>query len=185
MELIALGGPVMWPLLALSMAALAIVIERLLVIRVFRAPKGITALSSASDVRAAVSGLSPLSSFAKALCESGDARRITLAGEEVLARMEKHLSLLAVIAKTSTLLGLLGTILGMIDAFSVIASMTSGVDMTLLASGLWQALITTAAGLVIAIPTYLFLAFFEARVKAMAEFLTLAGNIAAATEKSS
>ena len=49
--------------------------------------------------------------------------------------------------------------------------------MSLLARGLWQALITTAAGLIIAIPSYIALALFEGRAQAMAQFLSLAANI--------
>ena len=67
----------------------------------------------------------------------------------------------------------------MIDTFSVVAATTSGIDMTLLADGLWQALITTAAGLVIAIPAFLAYAWFAGRCRQMSAFLSLAANIAA------
>ncbi len=91
------------------------------------------------------------------------------------------------LAKSATLLGLLGTVLGMIGAFFVVSSSTTGVDMSELSRGLWQALITTAAGLIIAIPAYIAVAWFQTRADAMGELLTLAANIVLAgkeTERS-
>ena len=73
-------------------------------------------------------------------------------------------------------MGLLGTILGMINTFSRIAESASGVDMTMLAGGIWQALLTTAAGLCIAIPALFFLSFFQNRVRRVADALNKAGN---------
>lgn len=178
MELMRLGGPVMWPLLLISVAALAIVIERFWVSMPLRAPRGITTRSNPAEVISALAEAEALSGFRAALEDPGsDADRITMEGESVTGFMEKRLGILAALAKCATLLGLLGTVLGMIGTFSVIASARGGVDMSLLAEGLWQALITTAAGLVIAIPSYIALAFFEARAEAMAKFLTLAANI--------
>ncbi len=177
MELMRLGGPMMWPLLILSIAALGLIVERFLVISPYRVPKGITVLSTESDVMTSLKNSDHLALFREVLATKKDEISIGIAGQSVVAVMEKRLGLLSVIAKTATLMGLLGTILGMIDAFSVIAATTTGVDMTKLAEGLWQALITTATGLFIAIPTYLFVAYFEARVREMANFLTLAGNI--------
>ena len=176
MKLMLLGGPMMWPLLALSLAALAVIVERLLVILPLKPPAGLTALSTPDDAMRAVSGSRELGDFARAL-ERGGESAIVLTGESIVERMSVRLAMLGTIAKTATLLGLLGTILGMISAFAVIAETTTGVDMAMLAQGLWQALITTATGLVIAIPSYLFLAWFESRVTAMSGFLTLAGNI--------
>ena len=65
----------------------------------------------------------------------------------------------------------------MIDTFAVVSETQSGIDMALLAQGLWQALITTAAGLIIAIPTSLALAYYQGRVRDVAHFLTLSGNL--------
>ena len=75
------------------------------------------------------------------------------------------------------LLGLLGTVFGMIDTFSAVASAPGGVEMTALADGIWQALITTAAGLSIAIPTILGLSYFESRVDDVTERLNRAGDL--------
>lgn len=101
-----------------------------------------------------------------------------LAGETVLERLEARLSLLSVLARLAPLMGLLGTILGMITTFSRIAEARSGVDMSLLAGGIWQALLTTAAGLCIAIPALFFLSCFQGKVRRVADALNKAGNAA-------
>ena len=73
---------------------------------------------------------------------------------------------------------LIPTILGMITTFSRIAEARSGVDMSLLAGGIWQALLTTAAGLCIAIPALFFLSCFQGKVRRVADALNKAGNAA-------
>lgn len=178
MELMRLGGPVMWPLLLISIAALAVIIERLWATLPYRAPKGLSTQSSPDEAAAAAERAAPLAAFARLIrSSSASPDLIAMEGESIVSFMDRHLKLLGVLAKCATLLGLLGTILGMIETFSVIAGTTGGVDMSLLADGLWQALITTAAGLTIAIPSYIALALFESRSEAMAAFLTLAANI--------
>lgn len=186
MELMRLGGPMMWPLLAVSIAALAIILERFWAVIAYRVPRGITTHSSRTQVIEAASKLEPLSAFVQELrSEAPNEDMLAMEGQSVVADMEKRLGLLAMLAKCATLMGLLGTILGMIETFSVIADTTSGIDMSLLARGLWQALITTAAGLIIAIPSYIALALLEGRAQAMAQFLSLAANICTQTEKRS
>ncbi len=61
-------------------------------------------------------------------------------------------------------MGLLGTVTGMIKCFIKIEQIGGGVDVSALAGGIWEALLTTAAGLSVAIPTILFYHYFEARV---------------------
>lgn len=82
------------------------------------------------------------------------------------------------LGQTAPLLGLLGTVIGMINTFARIASAASGVDMGMLADGIWQALITTAAGISIAIPVTLCVGLFQSRTRAVREALTLVGNAA-------
>lgn len=85
------------------------------------------------------------------------------AGRHVAHELERFLNSLGTIAAVSPLLGLFGTILGMIKVFSVIT--TSGVgDPKVLAGGIAEALITTAAGLTVAIPTLIFHRYLQARV---------------------
>jgi len=77
------------------------------------------------------------------------------AGNQEVPRLEKYIKILATIAHIAPLLGLLGTVAGMAKAFQVIqmkAVMLNPVNTADLAGGIWQALLTTAAGLIVAIP---------------------------------
>ena len=84
--------------------------------------------------------------------------------------LERHLAILAVGAAVSPLLGLLGTVTGMIHTFSLIAVFGSG-DPRLLSGGISEALVTTEAGLAVAIPLVLLHAFLSRRVRAIADGL--------------
>jgi len=78
------------------------------------------------------------------------------AGHQEVPRLEKHISLLATIAHVSPLLGLLGTVTGMVKAFQVIQEKSASFNPVSpgdLAGGIWEALLTTVAGLIVAIPT--------------------------------
>ena len=77
---------------------------------------------------------------------------ITRIGEEEIRKLEFLLRPLEVIANLSPLLGLLGTVIGMIKAFSILETAGSKVDPAILAGGIWEALLTTAFGLIVAIP---------------------------------
>ncbi len=81
--------------------------------------------------------------------------------------LRQKLSYLADIAAIAPMVGLLGTVLGMIQAFNVIAFQTGAVKPILLASGISKAMITTATGLMIAIPAMIFYSFFRGRVQAI------------------
>ncbi len=85
------------------------------------------------------------------------------AGRHAIHKMEKPLNWLSVIAEVSPLLGLLGTVIGMIKVFAAINAQGVG-DAAHLASGISQALITTAAGLVVAIPAMLFHRHFQTKI---------------------
>ncbi len=85
------------------------------------------------------------------------------AGRHAIHKMEKPLNWLSVIAEVSPLLGLLGTVIGMIKVFAAINANGVG-DAAHLASGISQALITTAAGLVVAIPAVLFHRHFKTKI---------------------
>ncbi|MEO9683633.1 MAG: MotA/TolQ/ExbB proton channel family protein [Tateyamaria sp.] len=80
-----------------------------------------------------------------------------------LARLERGFRLLDTIAQIAPLLGLFGTVLGMIDAFQGLQEGGSSVDPSLLAGGIWVALLTTAVGLAVAMPTSMVLAWLESR----------------------
>jgi biopolymer transport protein ExbB len=89
------------------------------------------------------------------------------AGRHVVAQLGRYLNTLGTIASVAPLLGLLGTVFGMIDIFGVIMNAGTG-NAGLLAGGISSALLTTAAGLSVAIPTLLFHRFLESRVDRIA-----------------
>ena len=78
-----------------------------------------------------------------------------------LQHSRQYLRILEVIATLSPLLGLFGTVIGMIDAFQQLESAGSAVDPSILSGGIWVALLTTAAGLAVAIPSIILLNYLE------------------------
>jgi biopolymer transport protein ExbB len=86
-----------------------------------------------------------------------------------MARMYRHIRLLELTAMISPLLGLLGTVLGMIRAFQDLAMAEGAANAAMLADGIWQALLTTAAGLLVAIPAAVAAALLNARVERAGE----------------
>lgn len=96
---------------------------------------------------------------------------------EEIPRLERRLPTLQSIANISTLLGLLGTILGIIQTFQVIAAEPTGrVNIQLLAEGIWVAVLTTAFGLIVAIPTTIFYGDLSSRVRRFAIEVEQASN---------
>jgi len=82
-----------------------------------------------------------------------------------LAAMSRRMRLLEAVVQAAPMLGLLGTVIGMIDAFGTLAVSQGAVDPALLASGIWTALTTTAVGLAIALLTYFVATYFESRIE--------------------
>ena len=74
------------------------------------------------------------------------------------------MSVLEMVVQAAPMLGLLGTVIGMIDAFSVLSVSEGGVNPAALAGGIWTALTTTALGLAIALVAYFFATWFESRI---------------------
>ena len=95
-----------------------------------------------------------------------DAARLEAEAETRFARLESGFRLLDSVAQLAPLLGLFGTVLGMIEAFQSLQQAGAQVDPSLLAGGIWVALLTTAVGLAVAMPTALVLSWFEARMDA-------------------
>lgn len=85
--------------------------------------------------------------------------------EDLFARLERGLGALDMVSQLAPLLGLFGTVLGMIEAFRKLETAGSSVDPSLLAGGIWVALFTTAAGLAVAMPTSLVLSWLSARMQ--------------------
>ncbi|MEM9840072.1 MAG: MotA/TolQ/ExbB proton channel family protein [Pseudomonadota bacterium] len=96
----------------------------------------------------------------------GSTPRMEAEAERLLVPLEKGFRVMDTVAQLAPLLGLLGTVLGMIEAFQALQAAGSQVDPTALAGGIWVALLTTAAGLAVAMPTSIALSWFESRIEA-------------------
>jgi biopolymer transport protein ExbB len=178
LELVQAGGWLMLPILLCSVAAAAICIERFWTLQISRvAPQHLLtdtweALKhsqlDASRLRE-IRGTSPLGEiFAAGLSNARRGREIMKeameeAADAVMHELERYLTPLGTIASISPLLGLLGTVVGMIKVFTQLMSEGVG-NPALLAGGISQALITTAAGLGVAIPALMFHRYFLRRV---------------------
>lgn len=176
------GGWLMWPIFACSVIATAIVIERAwtlrrarimpdnLVTRIWQLYRqGQLTDERIDEIREA----SPLGRMlAAGLVNRNHSREVMKeaigdAGRHVVAQLGRYLNTLGTIASVAPLLGLLGTVFGMIDIFGVIMDTGTG-NAGLLAGGISTALLTTAAGLSVAIPTLLFHRFLESKVERIA-----------------
>lgn len=168
----------MFAILGLSLAALALVIERWIFFLRIRGDDASTVARVESEVRSAgpERARERLASRGGPLCEVLDATlgawdRGPEAMEEAAERegsravesLEARLKGLSVIAQTAPLLGLLGTVTGMIRTFMRIEEAGKDIEISGLASGIWEALLTTAFGLIVAIPALLAYHHFEGR----------------------
>src|SRR5205814_9593441 len=97
------------------------------------------------------------------------------AGQLEVPKLERFLGVLATLAYLAPLLGLLGTVAGMIEAFGVIASNGGYATVTELSSGIYKSLLTTAAGLGVATPTFVAYSYLSSRVNTMQHDMARAG----------
>ena len=97
-------------------------------------------------------------------------------GNRQVQRVEKNLNYLAVVIGVEPLLGFLGTILGLIQAFMAWEKLSTSVTVSALAAGIYQAMITTAAGLIIAIPYYVIYNIFLSQVNAVSRDMNHYGD---------
>ncbi|UWQ51820.1 MotA/TolQ/ExbB proton channel family protein (plasmid) [Leisingera caerulea] len=97
-------------------------------------------------------------------------------GNEEVSRMNSLIRLLELIAMVAPLLGLLGTVLGMIQSFQELELAQGAANASVLAGGIWQALLTTAAGLMVAIPAAVAAGLFAARIDAAAQAIESAAG---------
>jgi len=178
LEIILAGGWLMVPILLCSTLSVAIIIERFWTLRKSKVtPEGLTSMVEDWAARheldarhlEQIRNESPLGRIYSAALINRKRPREAIkeavedTGRHVVHDLERFLNTLGTIAGISPLLGLLGTVVGMIKVFSAI--MISGVgDANVLAGGISQALITTAAGLTVAIPSYFFYRFFRGMV---------------------
>ena len=180
MELLFKGGIMMIPILVLFVITIYILIEKILIInRESKSPKGFTdeiisrvknddingAILVCNDTNNPVSrmilkGLNKLNTSLKNIESS-----IENVGKIEIYNLEKNLNLLATISGAAPMIGFLGTVTGMIQAFISIAEEEGAVSPKLLSSGIYEAMLTTAAGLFVGIIAYLSYNYLVSRVE--------------------
>ncbi len=178
-EIVRAGGPFMWPIVLASIGAAAIILERLWTLQEKRVlPRDLTQrvwkLVEANQVNdkviAALEQNSPLGKvLAAGLANRHRSREIMMerledAGRHVVHDLERFLNTLGTIASISPLLGLLGTVTGIIKAFNALEAGAAG-DPRMLSGGIAEALIATAAGLCVAIPALIGYRYLRGRVE--------------------
>ena len=185
-ELMGKGGMMMYPIFLASVIAVAIIIERLVFFSrckenpddLFTAIKDLVNSNKkvdATDLNKTSGG--PVSRILEVGAKSRKEpkwkleEKLTIHGQEEIRDLRKNLRGLEVIATISPLMGLLGTVIGMVKAFNKVAQYKGQVDPSLLAGGIWEALLTTAAGLALAIPVVIMLNYFERKVEAISFLL--------------
>lgn len=173
----------MWPLLACSIAALALALDRAVALLSLSIPfepfaRRLGSLTREGDLlrcrEFCRSRRGPIARTAEAYLASVErpgperASIVEREGSRALERAEARLRGLATIAQIATLIGLLGTVAGLVSAFHRIELSGGQVDPGDLAEGIWSALLTTVFGLSIAIPSFVLYQLFESRVESMA-----------------
>ncbi len=192
MKLMREGGPVMWPLLVFSVIAAAVVVERLVALRRARInvheflPKVRKALVVDRSIRDAV-GIceehrGPVASILKAgLMKYGQPKEdvektIENAALFEMGRLERGLAVLATTANVAPLLGFFGTVTGMMAGFDALAAQGLS-NPGAVATGIKEALTTTAGGLAVAIPTQLAYNYFMSRINKFVRDIETSANM--------
>ena len=167
-DLFAKGGVLVVPIIFCSVLALAIFVERFIRFAVLRkrglnvderVARDLAENDAQSALRAATDSRSPMGRILVQAMDVMGQDRETLetvlvhAIEEEVRELSRYLQALATITNIAPLLGLLGTVIGMIKAFMVIQEMGGKVNAAVLAGGIWEAMLTTALGLAVALPT--------------------------------
>lgn len=177
------GGPAIWAIAALSVATVALILWKIWHLALMgawargKAGRAVTAFErgDATGALDLVQGRRGMRSKVLAttlrsldrLTEATAREETTRVARRHLAAARDGLGALELIATIAPLLGLLGTVLGMIAAFQALQSAGSRADPALLAGGIWEALLTTAAGMAVAIPASAALTWFESVIERM------------------
>ena len=179
-SIVAKGGVLMILLAACSIAALAILIERIIALRrdeintkafLLEVKNRIIENDVESAVHFSRRTPGPVAAITQAGLERHNKPRVEIkeaiesAGKTAIHKLEKYLGVLATIATAAPLIGFLGTVTGMIRAFMRIEALGGNVNASVLAGGIWEALITTAAGLTVGIPALIFYNYLQGRVE--------------------
>ena len=176
------GGPLMWLLLLLSIIATTVFLERLIythraTIRVGEFLRGLSNLIArrtfAEALHECAGTPGPVARVIHAAIVRHDAPRSELkeivqeAGQLEVPKLERHLPILATIAYVAPMVGLLGTVTGLIEAFVTLSGHAGYATAAEVSNGIYKSLLTTAAGLVVAIPTSIAYSLLSSRVNTL------------------
>ena len=180
-EFLSKGGVLVVPILLCSVLALAIFVERLIRFSTMRsrgaglAEKIVGLIHGGKEKDAYDAAIRSNSPMGRVLAEAIDVRNqdreiletvLASATENEVRNLSAYTQALATIGNIAPLLGLLGTVIGMIKAFMVIQQMGGKVNAAVLAGGIWEAMLTTALGLCVALPTMVAHSYLMARIDA-------------------
>ncbi|KGB80412.1 MAG: flagellar motor protein MotA [Confluentimicrobium sp.] len=183
LDFLAMGGPSIWAIAALSVITLALIlwkIWRLAALGAWSGGRQVTAavglwaegregealrlLAQRQTIRAALTRAAMAARHDATLDDDAARDETQRVARDLIARAKSGLRPLELIATIAPLLGLLGTVLGMIAAFQALQAAGARADPATLAGGIWEALLTTAAGMAVAIPASMALTWFESVV---------------------
>lgn len=190
LEILQKGGPLMWIILLCSVVVVGVFFERLFYlhrvsIRVGEFLEGISLLLQrghrAEALQECMITRGPVARVLQAALQHADSNHaslkeiITDAGLLELPNLERNLSLLSMFAYLTPLVGLLGTVLGLLDAFLAISAHSGYATTAEIAKGVFESLLTTAAGLAVAIPAFLAYSYLSSRVNDLIHDMERAG----------
>ena len=189
MDIIIRGGPFMWPILLESILALWVIIERVIFTFIIlpRRRKALLELIENAEITdndkipETGDSIQNIKRSIRKAHEEGslNVSLLSLHAERLIGEAERRLSILHIVAQSAPLLGLLGTVTGMIRAFIRIEALGGQVNPSDLAGGIWEALITTATGLIVAIPALIaYIAFSRVAEKFASEVSAAVSQIA-------
>lgn len=178
------GGPAIWAIAALSGVALTVALWKLWHLVQLgawsrRADGGVaywvagdadaarTDIATSTDALSRVAAAAMSSRLSEGMTDAQAREETERVAKALLAEARSGLRILDLTVMIAPLLGLLGTVLGMIAAFQALQVEGAAADAATLAGGIWQALLTTAAGMAVAIPASVVLTWFESVIEGM------------------
>jgi biopolymer transport protein ExbB len=189
--LIIKGGLVMIPIIALSIIGLAMILERAWTLWKIRLDipqfaqeiflhlergQFQKALERCEKVKHPIADVFKLGILNRTLKRDEIEKMMEREGDEQVQYMEQYLGALIIIIGVEPMLGFLGTIIGLIQAFMAWEQLGSNITVSALAAGIYQAMITTAGGLIVAIPYYVIYHLIVGKIKSHAQEMTYYGN---------
>lgn len=182
LDLLQKGGPLMWIIVLCSVTAVGVFLERLFALHRASVPVGemLRGLANilrkenyAEALQECATTPGPVARVAHAMILRHQSSREELrdiaqeAGQLEVPKLERNMPLLATIAYATPLIGLLGTIIGLLSTFQEIASQSGYASATDIAEGVYEALLTTAGSLAVALPAFVAYSYLSARINSL------------------